>query len=423
MAQDLQSESRQLSIRCRGFRQEVTKFAGRLPTHNAVFEAAAAFAERTRTILVLLGLVIYAIVRVSLDTFYSTLGLTPEDVGLTEATILGRAGLYFGLFLVGAIAFGGGWFSILGVGGTSRPNKVSGFSKRRFEQALGDRDAHSPWAWIFCVPALLLLPLAFGIGVVFLPDELRTADFDPGSWSGGYYVAEWALFFLLLGFLVFLWAGAIPALLEKEANYAEEKRKADASDFYYSASLAQFLWPILSFISVIPFLMAYFLTGFTFAFYGPFTVILSALIWGLSLGALALTLRAAQKGNAIKADAEPRLNFASVLRLVAFFAGVAVLALVLAAEVGRALAEDAKRGEQLGTTGYGLLKLRADPVCLEEGPPGDSSKLGPYLLLGSSEGALVAFDYLRDPPSPLRIPEDNLIVEFVPGEANERSCS
>jgi hypothetical protein len=405
-----------------GLARYVTKF-GTACRIFSVFDVAAAFAERARTILVLLGLVIYAIVRVALDSFYSALSLTPEDVGLTETTILGRAGLYFGLFLAGVIAFGGGWFAILlGVSHASK-GKVRDALRKGFEKVLGkETEAHSLRAWL-TVAVLLLLPILIGQWFPWLQKTLTRIDNDDwGKWGDALvFGAKWAIFFVLLGLLVALWAGAIPALLARERRYA--KMEAGTSDFYYSSSLSEFLWPVLSFISVVPFLMSFFSTrSLVFAFQSDeFRGLLSALIWGLSLGAVALTLRAAQKGEALQYGAKTRLRPSAVLRIVAFFSGVAVLSLVLAAETGRQLARQAKEGEQLGTSGYQILQLRADPVCLEAPSTGESAASGPYLLLGSSSGALVVFDYARD--SPLRIPEDNLVVQFAPGEEPDRSCT
>ncbi len=55
------------------------------------------------------GLIVYAVVRVAYDAFYSRLGISPEAVGLTETMILGRAALYLFLFFSTAAAFGGLW--------------------------------------------------------------------------------------------------------------------------------------------------------------------------------------------------------------------------------------------------------------------------------------------------------------------------
>jgi hypothetical protein len=57
----------------------------------------------------LVGLAVYAIVRVAHDSFYSEFQLTPESVGLSQVIILSRAALYFGLLLSIILAVAGGW--------------------------------------------------------------------------------------------------------------------------------------------------------------------------------------------------------------------------------------------------------------------------------------------------------------------------
>ena len=57
----------------------------------------------------LIGLAVYAIVRVAHDSFYSEFNLTPESVGLSQIIILSRAALYFGLLLSVVLALGGAW--------------------------------------------------------------------------------------------------------------------------------------------------------------------------------------------------------------------------------------------------------------------------------------------------------------------------
>jgi hypothetical protein len=63
----------------------------------------------------LVGLLVYGIVRVSYDAYYTRLGVFPEAVGLTEATILGRAVLYLALSASIAAIVGGLWFGAVRV--------------------------------------------------------------------------------------------------------------------------------------------------------------------------------------------------------------------------------------------------------------------------------------------------------------------
>jgi hypothetical protein len=57
----------------------------------------------------LVGVLIYGVVRVAYDSYYTRLGVFPEAVGLSETTILGRAALYLALTVSVTAIFGGLW--------------------------------------------------------------------------------------------------------------------------------------------------------------------------------------------------------------------------------------------------------------------------------------------------------------------------
>jgi hypothetical protein len=57
----------------------------------------------------LIGLLVYGVVRVAYDAYYTRLGVFPEAVGLSETTILGRAALYLALTVSVTAIFGGLW--------------------------------------------------------------------------------------------------------------------------------------------------------------------------------------------------------------------------------------------------------------------------------------------------------------------------
>src|SRR2546423_345480 len=63
----------------------------------------------SRALASLVGLLVYGVVRVAYDAYYTRLGVFPEAVGLSETTILGRAVLYLGLTVSVAAIFGGLW--------------------------------------------------------------------------------------------------------------------------------------------------------------------------------------------------------------------------------------------------------------------------------------------------------------------------
>ena len=74
--------------------------------HRALLKAI--FSDYT-ALLSLAGLLIYGLVRVAYDAFYTRLGVFPEAVGLSETTILGRAALYLAMTASVGAVFGGLW--------------------------------------------------------------------------------------------------------------------------------------------------------------------------------------------------------------------------------------------------------------------------------------------------------------------------
>ena len=66
-----------------------------------------------RALASLVGLLVYGVVRVAYDAYYTRLGVFPEAVGLSETTILGRAVLYLGLTVSVAAIFGGIWLILV----------------------------------------------------------------------------------------------------------------------------------------------------------------------------------------------------------------------------------------------------------------------------------------------------------------------
>jgi hypothetical protein len=112
----------------------------------------------------LVGLLIYGVVRVAYDSYYTRLGVFPEAVGLGEATILGRAALYLALTVSIAAIFGGLW--LLAVGWSIRLSRTA------------RRDWLAP-PRLFVTSAILAMLAA---GVVALGGSLR-------SLLGSYHLA------------------------------------------------------------------------------------------------------------------------------------------------------------------------------------------------------------------------------------------
>jgi hypothetical protein len=71
-----------------------------------------------KALVTLAGVLVYGLVRVAYDAFYTRLGVFPEAVGLSETTILGRAALYLAITVSIAVVGAGAW--LLAVAGEER---------------------------------------------------------------------------------------------------------------------------------------------------------------------------------------------------------------------------------------------------------------------------------------------------------------
>jgi hypothetical protein len=96
-------------------RQEPDKPAEPLSAAPSRIGLIRGIANDYKAVASLVGLLVYGIVRVAYDAYYMRLGVFPEAVGLTEATILGRAVLYLALSASIAAILGGLWFGAVSV--------------------------------------------------------------------------------------------------------------------------------------------------------------------------------------------------------------------------------------------------------------------------------------------------------------------
>lgn len=114
------------------------------------------------------GLIVYAVVRVAYDAFYARLGVNPEAVGLTEATILGRAALYLFLFFATTAAFAGVWVLLVQWQANAYCRSARNATGRVLRRALLDSPRFSLlFAGAVAALAGVLLPL------VLVADTLR----------------------------------------------------------------------------------------------------------------------------------------------------------------------------------------------------------------------------------------------------------
>ena len=158
--------------------------------------------DKASPILALLGGAIYGVARVAHDRFYESLDVTPEDVGLTQTTILGRAVLYLCFFLLASLI-------VLGVlvGATLLLRAVLGrFSSDRnwidwlakiVTGLLIELPLQFEYEFFFATLERRLASAALGLGMIGLVAAaigfMRSTDSDKPKWGGGGVVAAAAV--------------------------------------------------------------------------------------------------------------------------------------------------------------------------------------------------------------------------------------
>jgi hypothetical protein len=136
--------------------------------------AAAAFAlSHWTTLLTGAGLLVYAVVRVAHDEFYSQMAVTAEEVGLDQTLILGRAALYVFLYAIGfaiLVALAPLWWD---VDDAHDPKKRKGDDDPERRK----KSRRSSYA-VRVFGTLFLLSVLVADGQVSLPVGLTTSDAD-----------------------------------------------------------------------------------------------------------------------------------------------------------------------------------------------------------------------------------------------------
>jgi hypothetical protein len=112
--------------------------------------------DHGKAALVLGGLVVYAIARVAHDAFYARLQVTPDEVGLSQATIAARAELYAFVGIAIIVAAGAAWVAIsLAVTEMAGRQRAKRTGKHRTEHASNVRILVSICLFVLAIPLLL----------------------------------------------------------------------------------------------------------------------------------------------------------------------------------------------------------------------------------------------------------------------------
>lgn len=405
----------------------------------------------------LAGLLVYGVVRVSYDAYYTRLGVFPEAVGLTEANILGRAVLYLALSASIAAILGGAWFWAVRLGlprfGELAPSRLAPVilvpvlvatallaASGEVRSILGSRD----FAY-YCFQRCKFQPLDESTLT-----QLNDLDAKYESTHPGWHVTELGPAWLVALPLVFLVVAAALALTFGRGDSARARRAAIAAFGALAlgslgiAALAPHMDSTLR-NAAIRDSSSWLLDHRSLLWWTVFALFLVAIGGGL----LAVGSRLGWHGTTdspgaiasfvvvlpllvgflepdiprfIEEEGLPAVAAAGLLWAVLFWGCFAVwplligrrlglsptvavfvalvvsLTLFLAWERGLNLAKQAAMGDQIYPQRFSMLSVRANVVCLEQAGkrPPVLLRLRPYTYLGQANGTLILYDYRAD---------------------------
>jgi hypothetical protein len=393
-----------------------------------------ALASSAPAVLGFLGLIVYAVVRVGHDAFYARFGVTAEEVGLSQATILGRAALYFVFFLTAAIA-------LLGVAAViARPTAAMGAVRRKKNEEGGSEpESGAFWArvgvgflvlvaglagvivaglessWPLALAISLVIPLAlvasragrlskghraavgllFGLlaawsaAVAFLVAN-RGPESSPGA--GSFSAPSRWLLFAFCALAVALASVSLLRQFETNSTGAEGGRtEGDGTE----SERQQIYRTMLSLLALLPLALAFFAPGVArFVTDASDRTAAAVAMWAVLFGFVILGFQALPGSKP-----DERASVVDILLIVSLASVFAGTALYLASLRGLDLANQVLAGNRLTQSGFGMFSVRADIVCLESLNGSNAAKglpEAPVIYLGqSANNELVLFDLER----------------------------
>jgi hypothetical protein len=385
----------------------------------------------------ILAVVVYGVVRVAYDAFYSRLGITPEDVGLSEAAMVARAALLFVVVPTVTVCLAVLWFvglnrlirvkvrSFAVVSAVATAGVVAivlsaaplrgrlasdhlvyfCFSRCKFAPlSRFDRDELSDIAsagaahgyrvidigpaWFVALPLLILLAASV-FGLVRLRREpsfvffglLMAASLTAGMLAPALIKLSHSSLVARGGQTFVTWA--VFALL----TGAMVTGVAAFLSAFTEGSATRTQWSFASFVLITPLVLGFAtpdLVGFL-EDEGWYTLTLAIALW-IALTVLAFWWPLLNRGRLV---ANPAVAVVVAVALLCTF--------LLARARGLNLAKQVAQGDVLAS-GSLLLPVRPGVVCLD--PTGDKATFPlprrPYRDLGESSGMLVLYDYVAD---------------------------
>jgi hypothetical protein len=414
-------------------------------------------ASSAPAVLGFLGLVVYGVVRTGHDAFYARFGVTAEEVGLSQTTIVGRASLYFIFFLTAVVSLVG----------------VSAVVARRLPAAEDDerrRERKTGAFWARVGVSLLTLTLATGLGaavvagiegprsvavavavvlvlalVAWVGRRLETkhrvvagvlfAAFAVWSGAVAYAVARMGTEsqpgaaslpgparWLLFSFCLLAVATASASLLRQFETASRRETRQDASR-------RQTYMLLLSLLAALPLALAFLAPGAgRFLTEAHDRTAAAIAMWAFLFAFVILAFEVVLE----RPPGEPT-PVADVLLIISLSTMLAFTALFLAWERGLDLANQVLAGNRITQSGFSTFSVRADIVCLEPLERSNQQTrlpAQPVVYLGQSNGQLVLFDLERKETLrareniekldigapdrvPIRIPSSGLIVRVA----------
>lgn len=371
-------------------------------------------ASSAPAVLAFLGLIVYAVVRVGHDAFYARFGVTAEEVGLTQGTIVGRAALYFVFFLTIAVA-------LVGIAATvlrpmaARPVREETRRTRVAANLLvltvatgfaGAVVAGLEHAWRLAFVVVLMVPLALVAALHGrIPRGQRAVAVALfvllAAWSGAVSVviartgtasqpgaasfpglSRWFLFVLCV-----LAVGTATASLLRLLTTTQPSPTPERGVLRDALPLGLFV------LALLPLTLVFVAPGAgRFVTQTSGRTFTGVFMW---LVIFAFVVVGWQVSREREADERIALfDMLSIITLVCLFAGTT---LYLASQRGVELANQVLAGNRITQSGFGMFSVRADIVCLLPLTPSRTTPLphAPVVFLGQSNGQLVLFDLER----------------------------
>jgi cytochrome bd-type quinol oxidase subunit 2 len=414
-------------------------------------------ASSAPAVLGFLGIVVYGVVRTGHDAFYARFGVTAEEVGLSQTTIVGRASLYFVFFLTAVV-------SLVGISAVvarrlpaadeaarSRERRTGAFWARvgvslitlTAATGLGGlivAGIEGPRSVAMAVAVVLLLALVAALGRRLSRQHrvlagVLFAGFAVWSGAVAYAVARTgtesepgaaslpaASRWLLFAFCLLAVATASASLLRQFETASRRESRQDQSR-------RQTYMLLLSVLAALPLALVFLAPGVgRFLTEAGDRTAAAIAMWAFLFGFVILAFEVV-----LERPPDEPTPVADVLLIISLSTLLAFTALFLAWERGLDLANQVLAGNRITQSGFSTFSVRADIVCLE--PEQRSSQPTslpdqPVVYLGQSGGQLVLFDLERKETLrareqreqidigapdrvPIRIPSSGLIVRVA----------